>query len=95
MSFRSTGPRAAASAAASIEQYGGRYLVRGGAIEPLEGTWMPQAIVIVEFPTMDQARAYSNFPVGVEGPTKAFVAFHSGKATPSDAPHITASGKLL
>ena len=29
-------------AAASIEQYGGRYLVRGGPIETLEGSWTPR-----------------------------------------------------
>jgi len=45
-------------AAASIAQYGGRYLVRGGAIEPLEGGWSPRAIVIVEFPDLEQARAW-------------------------------------
>jgi len=37
-------------AAASIEQYGGRYLVRGGPIEALEGDWTPRAIIVVEFP---------------------------------------------
>ena len=45
-------------AAASIAKHGGRYLVRGGAIEPLEGGWSPRAVVIVEFPTLEQARAW-------------------------------------
>lgn len=45
-------------AAVSIAQYGGRYLVRGGAIESLEGTWKPRAIIVVEFPSMEQARAW-------------------------------------
>ncbi len=49
-------------AAASIAQYGGRYLARGGAIEPLEGTWEPRAIIIVEFPSMEQARAWYSSP---------------------------------
>ena len=45
-------------AAASIAQYGGTYLVRGGAIEVLEGTREQRAIVIVEFASREQARAW-------------------------------------
>ena len=45
-------------AARSIAQYGGRYLARAGAIEVLEGSWNPRAIVIVEFADMDRARAW-------------------------------------
>jgi uncharacterized protein (DUF1330 family) len=44
-------------AQATIEQYGGRYVVRGGAIEAVEGRPLPKRIVIVEFPTMEQARS--------------------------------------
>ena len=49
-------------AAASIAAYGGRYLARGGAIEALEGTWTPRTIIIVEFPTIEQARAWYRSP---------------------------------
>ena len=49
-------------AAASIARYGGRYLARGGAIEPLEGSWMPQAIIVVEFPDLEQARTWYRSP---------------------------------
>jgi uncharacterized protein (DUF1330 family) len=45
-------------AAASIVKYGGQYLVRGGEIEALEGTWSPRTIIVVEFPSIDQARAW-------------------------------------
>jgi len=45
-------------AAASIARYGGHYLVRGGPIERLEGDWLPNAIVIVEFPDVERARAW-------------------------------------
>ena len=45
-------------AAASIARHGGRYVVRGGLIEPLEGSWKPRMIVIVEFPDMESARAW-------------------------------------
>jgi uncharacterized protein (DUF1330 family) len=46
----------------SIALYGGRYLVRGGATEPLEGTWQPRRLVVLEFPTAEQARAWWSSP---------------------------------
>jgi len=49
-------------AADSIIRYGGKYLVRGGVIEPLEGGWSPRAIIIVEFPSLEQARAWYRSP---------------------------------
>ena len=45
-------------AAASIAHHGGRYLVRGGTIEVLEGEWKPRTIIIAEFPDMDAARIW-------------------------------------
>jgi uncharacterized protein (DUF1330 family) len=42
----------------SIAHYGGRYLVRGGATEALEGTWQPPRFVILEFPSVERARAW-------------------------------------
>jgi uncharacterized protein (DUF1330 family) len=45
-------------AAASIAQHGGRYIVRGGEIEVLEGAWRPRAIIIAEFPDMERARTW-------------------------------------
>ena len=49
-------------AAASIAAHGGQYLVRGGAIEALEGSWHPRTIIVVEFPTLEQARAWYRSP---------------------------------
>lgn len=49
-------------AAASIALYGGRYLARGGSVEPLEGEWAPRTIIIVEFPDIDRARAWYRSP---------------------------------
>lgn len=49
-------------AQASIARHGGRYLARGGTVEPIEGNWSPKAIVIVEFPTMERAREWYNSP---------------------------------
>jgi uncharacterized protein (DUF1330 family) len=42
----------------SIAKYGGRYLARGGRVEPVEGGWSPKAIIIVEFPDMTRAKAW-------------------------------------
>ena len=45
-------------APASIAKYGGRYLVRGGQKQVLEGTWQPKRFVILEFESADRARAW-------------------------------------
>jgi uncharacterized protein (DUF1330 family) len=45
-------------AAPAVAAYGGRYLVRGGASESLEGSWQPARFVILEFPTVQQGRAW-------------------------------------
>lgn len=42
----------------SITAYGGRFLVRGGAIETLEGDWKPPRLAVLEFPDRDRARAW-------------------------------------
>lgn len=43
---------------ATIAEHGGRYLARGGTTEVLEGGWRPSRLVIVEFPTVEAARAW-------------------------------------
>jgi uncharacterized protein (DUF1330 family) len=43
---------------ATIAQYGGRYLVRGGRCETLEGGWAPARVVVLEFPSMEAARRW-------------------------------------
>ncbi len=43
---------------ATIEKFGGRFAARGGRVEPLEGGWSPKRVVIVEFPTMEQAQKW-------------------------------------
>jgi uncharacterized protein (DUF1330 family) len=45
---------------ATIEKYGGRYLVRGGRTETLEGNWQPKRVVVLEFPSVEQARRWYN-----------------------------------
>ena len=41
---------------ALVEKFGGRYQVLGGEVETLEGDWSYQALVISEWPSMQQAR---------------------------------------
>jgi uncharacterized protein (DUF1330 family) len=41
-----------------VTQYGGRFVVRGGQVEPLEGGWSPKRFVAVEFPSMAQAQKW-------------------------------------
>jgi uncharacterized protein (DUF1330 family) len=45
-------------AAPTVAAYGGRYVVRGGAAEVLEGTWVPKRVVVLEFPSMARAREW-------------------------------------
>jgi uncharacterized protein (DUF1330 family) len=46
-----------------VAKHGGRYLVRGGKMEMLEGTGsLPSSFVILEFPTMNDARAFYSDP---------------------------------
>ena len=45
-------------AARSIEAHGGRYLVRGGKIEVLEGQRHPSTLIVVEFPSLEAARQW-------------------------------------
>ena len=47
---------------ATIEAFGGRYLVRGGATEVLEGDWMPKRLVILEFADMARLKAWYQSP---------------------------------
>jgi uncharacterized protein (DUF1330 family) len=49
-------------APASIRKYGGRYLVRGGSVETLEGKWTPRRFVILQFDSMQQAKAWWDSP---------------------------------
>jgi uncharacterized protein (DUF1330 family) len=45
-------------AAASIARFGGRFVVRGGRVDLLEGEPLPERIVVIEFPDADTARRW-------------------------------------
>lgn len=47
-------------AGASVEKYGGKYIVRGGATEVLEGEWKPKRIVVLQFDSMQRAKDWLN-----------------------------------
>jgi uncharacterized protein (DUF1330 family) len=53
---------AAGFAAKTIAQYGGRYLVRGGAASVIEGGPPPKTMIVVEFPTMERLREWYASP---------------------------------
>ena len=43
---------------ATLPPYGGKFLARGGRVETLEGGWDPKRIVVIEFPTVERAKAW-------------------------------------
>ena len=42
----------------AVANHGGRFVVRGGEHEVLEGEWDTRRIVVIEFPDIDAARAW-------------------------------------
>jgi uncharacterized protein (DUF1330 family) len=48
--------------AATVKQYGGRYLVRGGNVTPLAGGWNPERIISMEFPSAERIREWLASP---------------------------------
>jgi len=42
----------------TLAKYGGRYIVRGGQFEVVEGDWQPSRVVMLEFPNMEQAKRW-------------------------------------
>jgi uncharacterized protein (DUF1330 family) len=46
----------------AMQTYGAQVCVRGGAIEVLEGDWQPERLVILKFPSIEQARLFEASP---------------------------------
>ena len=49
-------------ASPTVAQYGGKFIVRGGEAENLEGDWSPARIVVLQFDSVEQARKWLNSP---------------------------------
>ena len=47
-------------ALATVEAHGGRFLVRGGATEVVQGDWTPHRVVLVEFDSVERAKSWWN-----------------------------------
>jgi uncharacterized protein (DUF1330 family) len=47
---------------AHVAAHGGRFVVRGGRVERLEGDWDPQRVVVMEFADVAAARAWHDAP---------------------------------
>ncbi len=41
-----------------VEKFGGRYLIAGGRVDVVEGSWRPAFPVLLEFPSMQDARRW-------------------------------------
>ncbi len=46
----------------SITAFGGRFIVRGGKTEVLEGDWTPRRVVVLEFPSVGRAKEWWSSP---------------------------------
>jgi uncharacterized protein (DUF1330 family) len=47
---------------ATVTKYGGRFVARGGVVQVLEGNWQPKRLVILEFPSAEQAKRWYDSP---------------------------------
>ena len=43
---------------ATVEKYGGTFIVRGGTVQTLEGDWKPKRVVVTHFPSIEHARRW-------------------------------------
>ncbi len=46
----------------TVFKYGGKYIVRGGVVEVLEGDWKPKRLVILQFDNVQRAKDWLNSP---------------------------------
>jgi uncharacterized protein (DUF1330 family) len=43
---------------ATVAKYGGKFVVRGGQLEMLEGNWAPKRLVVIEFESAERAKQW-------------------------------------
>jgi uncharacterized protein (DUF1330 family) len=55
-------PEYARQTPAVVEKYGGRFLVKGGAYEEIEGSWPGRRLVVIEFPDAAAAKRWYESP---------------------------------
>lgn len=47
---------------AFVKKHSGRYVVLGGVAESIEGNWEPKRLVVIEFPSKENAQEFLNDP---------------------------------
>jgi uncharacterized protein (DUF1330 family) len=52
-----------AAAPAVVKAHGGEFIVRGGALEVLEGDWKPVRMAVLRFPSLQAAKAFYDDPM--------------------------------
>lgn len=68
----------------TVEKYGGKFIVRGGPLESVEGSWNPARLVILEFPSMEvlqkwyHSREYQAIVAGRHDGARSDVVFVEG-----------------
>ena len=45
-----------------VAESGGKYLVRGGDVEIIDGDWTPNRLIVIEFESVEQARGWIASP---------------------------------
>ena len=48
--------------AGTVEAHGGRYLVRGGSAETIEGDWAPERLIVMEFDSVAKIKTWLASP---------------------------------
>ncbi|MER8993651.1 DUF1330 domain-containing protein [Mesorhizobium sp. M0074] len=78
---------------ATLEPFGGRFVVHGGEVEIVENTW-PGYLIVIEFPNRQQARAWYDSPAYQEilplrtGNSQSDVVFVDGVQHPHKATDV-------